>query len=82
MIELDVMCSTPQLTQIPGCSQDSDDTISPITHIAIGTNLTIACVEKKKVYVWGSGLGSQLRVPTPLKVSYYYFFICFFYYCL
>lgn len=67
------MCSTPQVTLLPNCSHESDENILlPITHIAVGTNITIACVEKKKIYIWGSGLGSQLRVPTLLKVINYY----------
>ena len=81
------MCSTPQLTQIPACSSSTsqestttttttnENTLLPITHIAIGTNLTVVCLEKKKIYIWGSGFSSPLRVPTLLKVFYLTYFI-------
>lgn len=61
------MCSTPQLTQLP--NEKSPEELPHVTHLAAGNTMTIAVVAKKKIYVWGSGVGSQYRLPTLLKVS-------------
>jgi alpha-tubulin suppressor-like RCC1 family protein len=62
------MCSTPQLTQLP--NDKSPEELPHVTHLAAGNTMTIAVVAKKKIYVWGSGVGSQYRLPTLLKVSF------------
>lgn len=62
------MCSTPQLTLLP--EDETADVLPHITHIASGNTVTIGVVAKKKIYIWGNGVGSQYRIPTLLKVSF------------
>jgi alpha-tubulin suppressor-like RCC1 family protein len=59
------MCSTPQLTQLP--NDKSPEELPHVTHLAAGNTMTIAVIARKKIYVWGSGVGSY-RLPTLLKV--------------
>lgn len=61
----DIMCTTPQLTLLP----DEMDELPQVTHVAAGKTITIGVVGRKKIYIWGNGVGSQYRIPTLLKVE-------------
>lgn len=62
----DIMCSTVQVTQIPGAINDSGEA-SEMSCISCGSQMTAAILPQKGIYMWGSGIGSY-RVPTLLKV--------------
>jgi alpha-tubulin suppressor-like RCC1 family protein len=59
------MCSTPQFTHV---IDETTAVLPHVTHLVAGNTITIAVIEKKKIYLWGAGVGSQYRIPTLLKV--------------
>jgi hypothetical protein len=62
----DIMCSTVQVTQIPGTIDDSGDS-ADMLGLSCGSQFTAAILPGRGIYMWGSGIGSY-RVPTLLKV--------------
>ena len=64
------MCSTVQVTQIPGTIDGNNGEAADILSISSGSQITAAIVPKHGVYMWGSGIGS-FRVPTLLQVSHH-----------
>jgi alpha-tubulin suppressor-like RCC1 family protein len=61
----EIMCSTPQFTHV---IDETTAVLPHVTHLVAGNTITIAVIEKKKIYLWGAGVGSQYRIPTLLKV--------------